>query len=430
MEILTRVTDEVCDSLDSATSRLAEMAEQSQQVAAEALRDRQTHKQQLDSTQMGSTQTYAKALQSNCVKPASNLSEAALVKRASQALITLHEKGFNVPENTDFTSVRKLPHGGALFEVNAVETKLCMDQHPAQWDSLCPRICNTTIKERTFQIIAEYVPTSFEPESSLALKEMEKCSRLNSNAIVRAKWLKPINRCNPSQRTGFCIIACVTREDTNKAIKQGLTIKGRKVSSRKLLPEPTCCLKCQQLTNAHITSNCPSKEDVCGMCAKNHRTSKCTITSSETEQQCCKNCDQAGHAAWSRDCPKYTERIAKLLEWIEEAQYKYFPVEDDPDSWEVLGGPCQQPPPHTFTRYEQPAASGTDFGTQPSSAECNQWTRVDRGKKKHPKVEPLHKSEPETTDGPPPTTPRPLDVPHPTIAEGPQWLVREQESRR
>ncbi|KAG2049732.1 hypothetical protein BDR06DRAFT_836393, partial [Suillus hirtellus] len=189
------------------------------------------------------------------------------------------------------------------------------------------------IKEQTFQIIAEYVPTTFDPESKEALTEAEKRSGLSPGAIVKAKWLKPINRRNHGQRTAFCTITCATREDANKAIKQGLTIEGRKIASRKLLPEPTRCLKCQQLTSAHIATNCPNKEDICGTCTKNHRTSDCTITSSEMEQQHCKNCDQSGHAAWSRECPKFAERSAKLLEQVEEAQYKYFPVENDPDSW-------------------------------------------------------------------------------------------------
>ncbi|KAG1864074.1 hypothetical protein C8R48DRAFT_602091, partial [Suillus tomentosus] len=176
-----------------------------------------------------------------------------------------------------------------------------------------------------------------------------------------------------------------TREDANKAIKQGLTIEGRKIASRKLLPEPTRCLKCQQLTSAHIATNCPNKEDICGTCAKNHRTSDCTITSSETEQQHCKNCDQSGHAAWSRECPKFAERSAKLLERVEEAQYKYFPVENDPDSWELLGGPRQQPPPRAFTRYEQPASNGAEFGTQTRTPDHSQWTRVERSKGRAPR---------------------------------------------
>ncbi|KAG1818915.1 hypothetical protein EV424DRAFT_1323528, partial [Suillus variegatus] len=63
------------------------------------------------------------------------------------------------------------------------------------------------------------------------------------------------------------------------------------------LPEPTRCLKCQQPSSSHIAFKCPNKEDTCGTCAENHRTSECTITSGETERQKCKNCNEAGHAA-------------------------------------------------------------------------------------------------------------------------------------
>ncbi|KAG2110708.1 hypothetical protein DEU56DRAFT_719327, partial [Suillus clintonianus] len=140
-------------------------------------------------------------------------------------------------------------------------------------------------------------------------------------------------RRNPGQRTAFCTISCKDRESANQAIRLGLMIEGRKISARKLLPEPTRCLKCQQLTSEHMASSCSQTVDTCGTCGMDHRTSECDFGKADPQHHYCVNCNLQGHAAWSRDCPMFINRSNKMHSKSEEARYKYFPMENNPDSW-------------------------------------------------------------------------------------------------
>ncbi|KAG1787223.1 uncharacterized protein HD556DRAFT_1247151, partial [Suillus plorans] len=175
-------------------------------------------------------------------------------------------------------SVRKLKRGGALFEVDGPDTKLWLNT-PSNGKAFAQEFGgDTTIKDRTFQVIAEYVPISFNLESSSDLREIEERSNLSPGTIVKAKWLKPVARRNPGRRTAFCVIACASRKSANEVIRLGITIEGRKSAARKLLPEPTRCLKCQQLSSSHIAFNCPNKEDTCGTCADTPSTPNAATT--------------------------------------------------------------------------------------------------------------------------------------------------------
>ncbi|KAG2046962.1 hypothetical protein BDR06DRAFT_838602, partial [Suillus hirtellus] len=118
------------------------------------------------------------------------------------------------------------------------------------------------------------------------------------------------------------------------AIRQGLTIEGRKIAVRKLLPEPTRCLKCQKLTSEHMAGTCQQETDTCGTCGMDHKTLECTFGAADPQHHYCVNCNSQGYAAWSRECPLFIERSNRMHGKSEEARYKYFPTEDDPDSWE------------------------------------------------------------------------------------------------
>ncbi|KAG1796594.1 uncharacterized protein BJ212DRAFT_1235519, partial [Suillus subaureus] len=91
------------------------------------------------------------------------------------------------------------------------------------------------------------------------------------------------------------------REGANHAIKFGLLVDSKKVYGRKLIQEPTRCLKCHSFDSAHVAANCPQEQDTCGTCSGLHRTATCKVT----DQNCywCKNCNVEGHVAWNQECP-------------------------------------------------------------------------------------------------------------------------------
>ncbi|KAG1729342.1 uncharacterized protein EDB91DRAFT_1004724, partial [Suillus paluster] len=105
------------------------------------------------------------------------------------------------------------------------------------------------------------------------------------------------------QQTAHTIFTFNSREGTNQAIKFGLSVVRKKVYDRKLLPEPTRCLKCHSFDGNHVVAECPKEQDTCGTCRAQHQTTECRVDNPEFFY--CLNCDIHGHASWSRECPTF-----------------------------------------------------------------------------------------------------------------------------
>jgi hypothetical protein len=123
------------------------------------------------------------------------------------------------------------------------------------------------------------------------------------------------------------------KEGANQAIKFGLTIEGKKVYGRKLIPEPTRCLKCHSFENTHMAAECPQEQETCGTCGEHHRTAACQVT--DQNEFFCRNCKVKGHAAWSRQCPTFTKKWDGHKNRNEDAKYRFF-LTEDPLTWEPL----------------------------------------------------------------------------------------------
>ncbi|KAG2742526.1 hypothetical protein P692DRAFT_201670406, partial [Suillus brevipes Sb2] len=134
------------------------------------------------------------------------------------------------------------------------------------------------------------------------------------------------------QRTAHVTLTLKSKNAANQIIRFGISIEGKKVYGRKLLPEPTRCLKCHVFNSGHIAADCPQEHDTCGTCGAEHRTASCAVNSKLRQLYHCANCKVEGHASWSRDCPIFIARWQTHRARNEEAKYKYFPT-DDPLTW-------------------------------------------------------------------------------------------------
>ncbi|KAG0691533.1 hypothetical protein DFH29DRAFT_1010836 [Suillus ampliporus] len=321
---LNSFVNEVRDSIDSTMARLEEVVEKTHATTCETSSETLPTEHTMQNEEHG--KSYAKTLQARLPKPDSSimacseaqarqilvdcksmsetsglkdLTEAELVRKANTALEGMKAKGKDVPQDASFTSARKLRHGGVIFEVDSIDIKAwlsCQSTSQAFSENFGS---DTMIKDRTFQVIAEYVPTTFNPDSPTALAETEKSSKLRPGSLPKAKWIKPLAHRNPGQRSAFCTLSCKDRESANHAIHFGLTIEGHKVTVRKLLPEPTRYLKCQQLTSDHMAGSCRQESNTCGTCGMDHQTSECDFGAADPQHHYYVNCNLQGHAAWS-----------------------------------------------------------------------------------------------------------------------------------
>ncbi|KAG2068248.1 hypothetical protein BDR04DRAFT_937428, partial [Suillus decipiens] len=144
--------------------------------------------------------------------------------------------------------------------------------------------------------------------------------------IMKARYIKPINRCNPDQRTAHIILTFNTKESANQVIKFGLMVAGKKVYARKLIAEPSRYLKCHSLNGLHKAAECQQEFDICGTCTRIHRTSTCMIT--DQNNFFCVNCNAQGHAVWDRNCPMFIQKWNNHKNYHKETKVCFYPTED------------------------------------------------------------------------------------------------------
>jgi hypothetical protein len=152
------------------------------------------------------------------------------------------------------------------------------DDHAARWikdETNAAHFCselgtNTTFRKRIYNLITFNVPIIMEPENGIHIHEV---NQLEPETIRMARWVKPIARRSPSQRTAHLILSFTDVNAANRALANRLTICHRRTTVENIKKEPVRCLKCQQWN--HYAKECIADHNTCRNCAEHHRTNHC-----------------------------------------------------------------------------------------------------------------------------------------------------------
>ncbi|KAH9847030.1 hypothetical protein C2E23DRAFT_725000 [Lenzites betulinus] len=185
------------------------------------------------------------------------------------------------------------------------------------------------VVERTYRLVAERVPVTFDPRDPAVLRAVEAAHNLKPLAISRADWIKPPERRFVGQQTAFLMITVTGVEQANIALK-GLELAGRKILVRRDMDEPKRCARCQAY-GGHFARECKAAHDVCANCAGVHPTSQCGVAG-DPQRYRCANCDEDGHAAWDRACPALRKRVSAHIHRKADSGFRFF-VTNAPDTW-------------------------------------------------------------------------------------------------
>ena len=310
-------------------------------------------------------------------------SEKVLVTKANVTLEMMSREGTVPPDGSRFVSVRKLRHGGLLYEMNSGDAAkwLLRDANMRAFKAkFGPEI---EFRARQYTVVFQGVPVGYQP-CERSHRELEKENGWKERDLLVTHWIKPVDKRKPNQQTAYLLAKFSNPERANAVILNGLTVWGRKINAWRNLKEARRCNKCHQF--GHLAANCTNPQR-CGTCgAEDHATTECTEP--EGIAWYCVNCKEYGHASWERACPAFIEASRKLQQASTLEQFRFFPIANDPTTWELLPGyeeAREDRPQMTRTesaaaRPRAPPATGANTGVH-DPPRMRPWGARDQGNK-------------------------------------------------
>lgn len=281
-----------------------------------------------------------------------DMSETELVAKANLVIGLLREEGGEMPDAITFSSIRKLRHGGCLYEMNTVEATrwLKRDENMRLFQRKFG--LDAVVKARHYAVMLKNLPIGFDPSEAI-YRQIEQENGWETRDLAVMHWIKPPKRRREGQQTAFALAKFSSAKAANAAISMGLTFRGQKIQAWRQVKEARRCLRCQKLEPGHMAAACTEKE-ACGTCVSHeHTTSECTAAGGVFDRYCV-NCDDATHASWDRTCPVFAELNRRLQLATPLERYRGFPIPDDPTSWEeryISETPICVLPPHLARQF-------------------------------------------------------------------------------
>jgi hypothetical protein len=207
-------------------------------------------------------------------------------------------------------SLRRINTGNIILTARTTEIANHLRTHAEEWAKEIE--VNATAPQRSFAVVAHSAPASIWMEQSDMADAIKSIEDDNSDlgldfAIANICWLNG-SAARSATKSGPLMISFKNKTSANKAIDDGLAIKGASCTVTLYVPRPPQCFRCQGW--GHRAADCPGDEK-CGKCAEDHATTghpckhnpPCVDKHNcKDEQYVCANC-KGNHASWIRICP-------------------------------------------------------------------------------------------------------------------------------
>ena len=259
-----------------------------------------------------------------------NMDETVLARKVKDAINTTWAASTAPkPDIPQIKAAVLMRNGGLLLELDRAEAAewLCSDDNRS--NVLANIGSGASIKNRTYQVIVQFIPVQFKPEDKDALRQVEATNNLQTDSILKAEWIKPVKDRRENQRVATARFYFKDAKSANTTLSKDTYILGKKVIPKKPRREPIRCLKCQLF--GHERRHCTSEEARCAKCAMNHETEDCQAP---LRAITCRNCE-GRHPSYDRDCPRFVEKCAQLDARCPENNLAFYPT-DEPWSWATL----------------------------------------------------------------------------------------------
>ena len=277
------------------------------------------------------------------------LTEQELIQKAMLALELMSGAGHQHPDGMRFLTVKRLRHGGLLYELNTKEAASWL-QRPENMKPFTNQFGHdASIAAKHYACLLRNAPVYLQPDNPRDLRELESVNGWEPKELIAAHWIKPIDKRRKGQQHAHLILKFTTPQRANAAIMHGMAVHGRHLPVEKLRKEARRCLRCQRIEPGHLARECHWDIDICGTCGQDHATRDCT-----TGMLHCVNCDTDGHASWSRMCPAFVEASRKIQNANKLERYRFYPLVDDPSTWDHMDAPDLAPQHVTQRTHPSP----------------------------------------------------------------------------
>lgn len=281
-----------------------------------------------------------------------NFDEHMLSRKALEALNTTWVAAPEPkPAHPKLKAATLMRNGGLLLELDSSASADWLRETTPRDSFLSNLGSGANIKDRSYQVIVQFVPIQFNPEDTEQLRQYESFNGLAPHSILKAEWIKPIKDRKPTQKVATMRVYHRTAESANVILKEGASILSKRVIPKKPKKEPIRCLRCQRF--GHERRACQATAPRCGKCADQHETDSCPADRFNPK---CANCS-GHHPSYDRDCPRFWDKCHQIDGRCPENKLAFYPT-DEPWSWVTFDQAIQheQPndPPHPSNHNPPP----------------------------------------------------------------------------
>jgi hypothetical protein len=166
------------------------------------------------------------------------LTEKEMLEKARMAIELMGTDGEEIMEGVEFLHAKKTTNNGAVLMLKTAETAAWL-RSPGTLGKFAEKMGGTTTASPTlYMIVAEYVPVTYSPDGYKAHAKIEIDSGLQRGVIQEARYLKKIEHRAQGQRSAHVMMGFTDPAQANRAIRGGLVIEGKKVSTRRHRMDP------------------------------------------------------------------------------------------------------------------------------------------------------------------------------------------------
>ena len=265
------------------------------------------------------------------------------------------------PDAPSIKATVLLRDGGLLLELDSSGSVDWLHEETNRKAFLDNIGSGANIKDRTYQVIVQFVPIEFNPDDDASIRKYEENNGLEVHSVLKAEWIKPVQDRKPLQWVATARFYHKDAKSANRVLSSASYVLNRKIVPKKPWKEPIRCLKCQQF--GHERRHCTATTARCAKCACAQDTKQCNAPWRAFE---CVNC-RCHHPSYDRFCQSFLDKCVQLDTCCPENSLAFYPT-DEPWTWATVDqatGPRQQDKIRGQQHYDGPPFRSLAANTTP-----------------------------------------------------------------